>query len=69
MGVPRVWTIERDHGLPLGKWGERMGTADRGVLGGEERCVTGVYDLPCAPMANGRPLRVGYREGPHAASR
>ena len=21
-----------------------------GVPGGEERCATGVYDLPCAPM-------------------
>ena len=21
MGVPRVWAIERDHKLPLGKWG------------------------------------------------
>ena len=21
MGVPRVWAIKRDHGLPLGEWG------------------------------------------------
>ena len=21
MGVPRVWTIKRNHGLPLGEWG------------------------------------------------
>ena len=33
-----------------------------GVPGGEERCATGVYDLPCAPM--GVP-RVWAIEGDH----
>ena len=82
--TPRMWSVERDPRAPLGRRGAQQGglvVVFGGSLGVavEPPRVALVYPMgrsgvprecmTSAMRANGRPTRVGYREGPRAASR
>ena len=84
MRAPRMWGVERDPGAPLGRRGVQRGGlvvvfGGSSVVAVEPPRVALVYPVGRGGVPRecmtfnarqwARPTRVGYREGPRAASR